>query len=360
MVDAAEVADVLCLGYANRGSRELDKGVYEWQFAEAAAYFNFRRDFLARYSGGFVTGQLDYKSEETPKHGDPSIQAVIDAMRVHFRNWWSRANVSREGGFRKPDGFGIAPEAKVIEIIEVKPLKNYNDGVTQLKEMITITSAAIADYCREREIQGQSAMIQTYGTKVQGSSWRPKNEESVFPLPYAGENNEISWICFKPCRRVIDSAPPVDGVILYEIHTISKPQYQQHMARLPNDMKRRLAQAHAARTKGNLLRAPWAENYMKTNAADARQMRELVVAVGIVAAVAIVALAIVVAAPIVAGAAPEIAAAAELAAEAESVEVIVGGTYRTAAQKIRISLAEYAASESGEALVEAATKGAAR
>src|SRR5262249_668811 len=243
MVDAYEIADSLCLGYKKRGSERLVQGYFEWEFAETAAYFYFRKRFLENFPGGLVLGQRDYMTLDTARIGDPTIQSVLDAMRVHFRNWWSRKNQSREGGFRKPDGFGIAPNASQIHIIEVKPWDRYPAGLRQLQEMIDITNNTISDYYKEKSVN-QSPMLNPDFVSVKGAPWKPKKEELVYPLPYASASSEIAWICFKATTRRLDIA---DGVILYEIHSIPRDQYGDAVKRLPEDMKRRLREAHAER-----------------------------------------------------------------------------------------------------------------
>ncbi|HMA73718.1 MAG TPA: hypothetical protein VKP67_19880 [Xanthobacteraceae bacterium] len=349
MVDALEIADSLCLGYEKRTSEQPVQGVFEWQFAETAAYFYFRKFFLDTFSGGFVLGQLDYKTADTARLGDPTIQSVLDAMRIHFRNWWSRTNYSREGGFRKPDGFGIAPNATQIWIIEVKPWNRANDGVTQLQEMITITGNAISDYYKEQSIN-QSPMLNPDFVTVKGAPWKPRGGQLVYPLPYGVQNSEIAWICFKPTIR---STSLADGVILYEIHTMQKDKYRDYVKRLPEDMKQRLREAHAermrARTSLNL--TPWANNFASANARDAAMMRDLTLMVGIIAAVAIVAGAILIAPEVLALVGP---AASETLVGGTTVEVLVGGSYRVAPTLVRVSMAEYEAMQSANALVRVA------
>jgi hypothetical protein len=132
--DVREIVDLLCLGLPCRESSTGPAGVPDWLVAETAAFLMFRSDFLSRYPGGIVVNQLTYRNIAKPS--DPDTQFVLDALDVYFRNWWSPRNVSREGGFRKPDGLGISSGGRVIELIEVKPVKNYSDGVEQLNDMI--------------------------------------------------------------------------------------------------------------------------------------------------------------------------------------------------------------------------------
>jgi hypothetical protein len=344
MVDVVDAVGNLCLGFDRRGSQSVVQGVPEWQFAETAAYFCFRKYFSRQFSGAFVTGQLEYLSADTARQGDPSIQWVIDAMRIHFRNWWSRRNYSAPGGFRKPDGFGIAPNASEIQIIEVKPWDRLQEGIGQLQEMITITKNAIADYYKEQSTS-MSPLVNPDFVTVKPSPWRPSGIELVCPLPYAAGAGEIAWICFKPNLR----SPSSPGVILYEIHSIDKRRYQNPATALPAEMVERLRDAHKERRSAGLSLVPWANDYASANPADAERMRELALLFGIVAAVAIIAVAICVV--------PEILPVAAEAAEATApVRIFVGGTYRIAPTVIEVAEEEYASGQSAEALLRMVVK----
>jgi hypothetical protein len=57
---------------------------------------------------------------------------------------------------------------------------------------------------------------------VKGSLWKPEGSYLIERLPDVAGVNEESWICFKPTLRLPDGSAPVNGVILYEIHTSKK------------------------------------------------------------------------------------------------------------------------------------------
>jgi len=350
MADIAEVLDLMCIGLPTRGSTTSSAGIDDWLVAETAAFLEFRSDFLSRNPGGIVVNQLTYKNIAKPS--DPDTQFVLDALQVYFRNWWSPRNVSREGGFRKPDGLGISSGGTVIEIIEVKPVKYYQDGVDQLNDMITRIRQGLQATYDEKSIEsGMSPSFNpSYATTVKGSPWKPSGQDLVFPL-FGSGNNEIAWICFKPTKRPLaDSTVPIDGVILYEIHNIPKPQFGGDTLYIPQDLAQRLAQAHRARlhARGQPLQLlPWASAYARQNAADAEALRQAVAILGVAAVIGVVAVVILTlapeAAPIVAEEAPQV------------VEILVQtGGYRVAPILIRVAASEYEAAESSEALVKAA------
>jgi hypothetical protein len=291
-------ADLLCQTYARRGSRKIEKGIDEWAWAEAGAYFQFEKDFKARHGGGIVLGQLTYKNLGTPT--DPDTQFIIEALKVYFRNWWSPANVSREGGFRKPDGLGISPGGRVIEIIEVKPYHSAKEGTTQLNEMITKIKDGLNGYYQEECTRTATSVgpdPANYVT-VKGSPWRPSGVGLVIPLLPDPRTEEVSWVCYRPTLRAdaAEGAPP-DGVILYEIHFIDKKRIQQQ---IPQDVAERIAEAHARRRQAAEWN-PFATNYVRQNPKDAALMRDLALTLGVAAAVAIVVVAVIYAAPLVVG-----------------------------------------------------------
>jgi hypothetical protein len=193
------IANLLCQTYSRRGSRNIEKGVDEWAWAEAGAYFQFENDFKARHGGGIVLGQLTYKNLGTPT--DPATQFIIEALKVYFRNWWSPANVSREGGFRKPDGLGISPGGRVIEIIEVKPYHSAKDGTTQLNEMITKIRDGLNGYYQEECTRTATSVDRTLPMRDgERLSWRPSGAGLVIPCcPIPGRKKYRGFATDRRC-----------------------------------------------------------------------------------------------------------------------------------------------------------------
>src|SRR5262249_51159324 len=156
----------------------------------------------------------DYHRVATPT--DPTVQFVLEAMQVYFRNWWSKKDASRPGGFRKPDGLGISPNGNTIEIIEVKPYYLYRDGVQQLNEMIDIIKGGLQSYYQEESARRMASVgpdPSNYIT-VKGSPWRPSGEGLEIPL-LDPSSKEIAWICFRPTLRPAEGVNnPIDGVTL--------------------------------------------------------------------------------------------------------------------------------------------------
>jgi hypothetical protein len=228
-------ANYFCSGVPCRPSRRFSGGISEAGFAEEVAYYGFREDFLKRHVGGLVVSQLDYK--KIAACDDPGIQFVLSAMQTYFRNWWSRNNPEHEGRARKPDGLGISKGGHEIEIIEVKPLNNYQDGVEQLNEMIEKISTGLMDYYTELTPPGKVTRVPFDPSRqtVKGSHWKPGPSIEVVHLRQT--SNSYDWICFKPTKRTLRSgARPVDGVILYEVHSVL--QKDKHL--IPKDVARRL------------------------------------------------------------------------------------------------------------------------
>jgi hypothetical protein len=45
------IGDLMCQAYPVRGSRDVDKGINEWLWAETAAYVQFDKEFRSRNKG---------------------------------------------------------------------------------------------------------------------------------------------------------------------------------------------------------------------------------------------------------------------------------------------------------------------
>lgn len=335
------VADFMCQAYSRRRSRKIVGAYQEYDWAETGAYVQFEKDFKSRHQGGIVLNQLTYQTIAVPN--DPDVQFVIDALQEDFKNWWAKKNSSREGGFRKPDGLGISPGAKVIELIEVKPWDMYDEGVAQLNEMISLINFSLkAQYDKRSLRYGMSPSYNPeYATTVKGSAWKPSGEGLTVPLPVDPATGEIAWICYRPTIRKVESS----GVILYEIHYIEKSRYQQ---KIPDDVAKRLKEAYA-KHRGTNSWSPFVQQYARQNPEDAEFIKKLTITLGAVAAVALIAVIVVYAAPVA-------IAATETAMAAETTTVLVGGTYRIAPQMIRVAVEQAAAVEFAEEVISVSQK----
>jgi hypothetical protein len=207
-----------CHDFEVRESRRIDGAIYEWKYAEDAAFFHFKKYFEAVHRGGLVINQDDYKRVGSE---DRQICFVLKALSVYLRNWWSKKNPTREGRARKPDGLGISPGARVIEVIEVKPAKMAAEAEIQLHEVVGKIRDGLAAYYEEKSIdRGISLPFDPASIVVKGSPWRPRDNELIVTPDDTAWAKENAWICFRPTIRPSASGVcPEDGVILYEIHT---------------------------------------------------------------------------------------------------------------------------------------------
>jgi hypothetical protein len=64
----------------------------------------------------------------------------------------SRKPRTGEDGFRKPEGLGISPGGREIEIIEVKPQGRHQEGVDQLNVMIPKIKDGLSSYYKEKSL----------------------------------------------------------------------------------------------------------------------------------------------------------------------------------------------------------------
>jgi len=371
MADLLDVIDNLCLGLNRRGTQPVTdasgvetpgRGLYvnEWQYAQAGAFMQFRTYFVGKYGGGLVVGEggmggLDENEwRKALQTNDRWINFFVDAMRDRFRNWWSKKNASRPGGFRKPDGMGISPGGKVIELIEVKPHYMYADGKAQLDESVEIVRNALTDhYNLECIKEGRSIEFNPVATQIRAAEFRPKHPYLSIPIVTDPKQNEIAWVCYKPTLRLLPSgAMPAAGVVLYEIHNVDRRAASNNPKALPPDLVRRLREAHAKRVQPNGPQlVPWAVDYANQNKKDMEDLSKLILVLGAIVLVALLAEVIVAELTVVAVVAPESAVVL-----GETVEVMVGGSYRVAPQLLRVAAAEYEAAESAEVVVEVAKR----
>ena len=215
-----ELRDILnrpCNDFEVRRSRRVGGPIFEWQYAETAAFVHFAKYFEAVHRGGLVINQDNYKRVGSE---DRQIRFVLEALSIYLRNWWSRKNPTREGRARKPDGLGISPGGRVIEVIEVKPADLRREAEIQLHEVIGKIRDGLVTYYKEKSIErGISLPFDPEAIVVKGSPWRPKGDELVIAPKTAAWAKENAWICFGPTVRPSASGVlPADGVILYEIH----------------------------------------------------------------------------------------------------------------------------------------------
>jgi hypothetical protein len=215
-----QLKDILsrpCRDFDLRASRRLGGPIFEWQYAEDAAFTHFRKFFQTAHHGGLVINQDNYKRVGSE---DRQIRFILKALSLYLRNWWAKRNPTREGRARKPDGLGISPGGRVIEVIEVKPADMREEAEIQLHEIIGKIKDGLVAYYKERSIErGISLPFDPTAIVVKGSPWRPNGDELVVAPNAAAWLTENAWICFKPTVRLSQNGIlPEDGVVLYEIH----------------------------------------------------------------------------------------------------------------------------------------------
>jgi hypothetical protein len=68
-----------CHDFEVRESRRIDGPIFEWQYAEDAAFSHFREYFEAVHRGGLVINQDNYKRVESE---DRQIRFILKALSV--------------------------------------------------------------------------------------------------------------------------------------------------------------------------------------------------------------------------------------------------------------------------------------
>jgi hypothetical protein len=247
----------------------------------------FRQNFGQRFGPPYlVLGELDYLTQLT---GRATIDAVLNRMARDFRNELAKAPLrkditsNRPGRNLKPDVLGIAVMASniVLELVEVTTfdqaastlVQDVGNKLQALREkVITEDTSTLDNQYYERSTVGRIPFA------VGPSRWRPRWDQMVFPLlpvgsVVASQNASVEWICYWPTFRFNPSGAPgvagVDGLILYEIHSVQQPSLvpKEVLDRLREEAQRKAAQARLAARALTL--APWiTDNYWQTNKTD--------------------------------------------------------------------------------------------
>jgi hypothetical protein len=249
------------------GIRQSD----EYGSAEIIAAELFRRDFEDRYSGAEVlfTAQHDYLSTRMTR--SLGIEFLLNMMKEHFRNWASPRNPMRDGGFRKPDGMCIAARGHRVdaELLEVKPLGYESRGRTQMEDMLRrlregLDESLKTQTSRSRFIDGDFSIVAT--------EWRPRPDQMVCPLLNPKGAQELTWACF--CE--MGHRARVDGVLLYELHSISFRQCDRMLKSIPVDTGNRIRQTYEnAHRSSSGVGHSWQHVYCLANPADLKMLRSL-------------------------------------------------------------------------------------
>lgn len=247
------------------------RGYEEFGSAETIAAELFRRDFERRYPGNsaLFTSQADYRRTDVP--GLPGVRFLLNMMKEHFRNIVSPRDPMRDGGFRKPDGMCIAPVGRriLVELLEVKPVRNLQDGQNQIKDMIRILRNGLNDALRGQTGPGGFGADDF---NFLPTEWRPGPEEMVCPLLNPAGTQDLTWACFDAMRN----REKVEGVLLYELHGLSFAGAQDKANSIASPIADRIKDACDSRGwKMGGSSTSWQELYCATNPTDVAELRQL-------------------------------------------------------------------------------------
>jgi hypothetical protein len=294
---------VLCPGSTTTREPSFE----ESKWAETIVWINFAEDFVRRYDRPrLVLGQLDYLHFET---SIKVLNDILKRMAENFRNELARAPLqkdirsNRPGRNLKPDVLGIAVTTHevVLELVEVT---TFQQADRTLVEDVEHKLRALRDKVLTEDTSGlESNFFLRSGGRtpfvVGPSKWRPKWSEMVYPLlPSTGRaandnaSRKFEWICYWPTFRFNPTGTAgvggVDGLILYEIHSVSLPSPiaipEEVLKKLRDELRRKAAQQRLASQTFTL--TPWiTEDYWKINSGD----RAVLLAVATAAGIALVA-----------------------------------------------------------------------
>lgn len=255
----------------------------ESTWAELLILAYFQQDFGRRFGQPYlVVAQLDYLRTLT---GRQTIDAVLNRMATNFRNELAKVPLrkditsNRPGGNLKPDILGIALTigGMVLELVEVTTFKQA--GTTLIQDVGNKLQAL-----REKVLNENTSTLEDdyYGRPPTGrtpfnvgpSKWRPHWDQMVCPLPRKQQDTTFEWICYWPTFRFNPSGAGgiggVDGLILYEIHSVELPSMvpKEVLDRLLEEVRRKRAQG--------LTLTPWiTDSYWQANKTDSQVLLAL-------------------------------------------------------------------------------------
>lgn len=288
--------------------------VWEWQWAQSAMFGYFYPDFMRRYGpDAMVLAEGEYTKLLTGTLADE----FLGQMNTEFR----REHAA--GGALRPDILGFCPKPPrsgpiVLELLEVttagQALKTLTEDVQYKLEKFSQIIKGLGPLISE------DFSLAGYQVTAVASQWKPRSAyQQIVPLPPRTEQNTtyVEWICFQPTFR-INSPNGVDGLLLYEIHSLPVQS-----TAIPVEVLNRLAQVEkqnriALRVAYGQTLTPWVTaQYLQQNSSDEQALVALVGVLGLGALI----LAAVFLWPVVAGVALDVAISASGAAAGADIAV---------------------------------------
>jgi hypothetical protein len=256
---------MICLGSPQAAPTHLEAEAAQRRVLEL-----FRADFVKRFPDGIVISELEYMGRTTaaPNEpgplqfpGSPTLSRVMEALTKDFRNW------SKDRDYRKCDALGLAPGARVGELIEVTTGDNALSAITQIQVKLAILRETV-----ER--------IHELSFDWRPSPWRPSPDQQFYALP-SRQPGEVRYLCYFPTVRL--AAPP--GVILYEVHVITRPTVPVPVP-VPSDVADKLRQAYRDLKARQIQTEAWARQFLTEHPVVGVALRGLAVVVGVALLVA--------------------------------------------------------------------------
>jgi len=241
---------------ANEKPKE-GQGMYS-SAAEIYCFWNFKIWFESKFHG-IAFRDLEYRL--LSDKSDRALQRVLNTLPFDFR-----AN-SKERDWRKPDALGIAARAAHGQLFEVTTEKRFRHGAKD-------TSHALAQLDAKLELLQSMNRQHNFTTQWHKSPWRPSPED-VVPLQAP---NAVRWICYRPTFRM----PTVPaGIILYEVHELSRKVLYPPPFLVPHALRQRLREIirNAPEPSPQAL-VPWGKKALELNPDVAAQLVKLLAVVG--------------------------------------------------------------------------------
>jgi hypothetical protein len=209
---------MICLG-----SPQVSPNNLQAEAAQLHVVSWFRDYWLRRFPSGIVISELEYVGRTTfpieaptplRMPGQPRLNEVLDALSHDFRRW------SRERDYRKCDVLGIGNDGRNAELIEVTTENNAASAIAQVNSKLAILRETVN-------------RIHNLNVDWQPSPWKPGPNQLFRVLQ--SSPLEITYLCYVPTAR----SAPMPGVVLYEIHRLSREQATSQVP-VPRDTKWRV------------------------------------------------------------------------------------------------------------------------
>jgi hypothetical protein len=189
----------------------------------------------------------------------------MKALSQDFRRWL------RNRDFRKFDAVGIGASesiAPIGELLEVTTAGNAQSAITQMRDKLDTLNTTVN-------------RVWNLTVQWRGALWRPQGLDNFYPLP--ATTGRLRYLCYEPTTRL----NPPQGVILYEVHEVTRPPVPVPIP-VPQEEQQKIRQQARDRTLTPQTAEAWARQVARDHPILLGALRALAAVAGVALAVAAV------------------------------------------------------------------------